>query len=77
MPEPADRPRRGRQRGVHRHHHDRGHGRAITVAAAALRTLGSSSVLVRTPSADAGAVTTYESAGFPARREVRDRYREA
>jgi len=63
--------------GVHRDHRGRGHGRAITVAAAAaLQGLGSSSALVCTPSANVGAVATYESAGFRRRPEVRDRYRD-
>ncbi|MGM1059179.1 GNAT family N-acetyltransferase [Saccharothrix sp. Mg75] len=64
--------------GVHREHRGRGHGRAITVAAAAaLRRLGSSSALVCTPSANVGAVATYESAGFRRLPEVRDRCRTA
>ncbi|MCR6481279.1 GNAT family N-acetyltransferase [Amycolatopsis sp. OK19-0408] len=64
--------------GVHRDHRRRGYGRAITLAAAAaLRELGSSSALVCTPSANVGGVATYESAGFEAWPEVRDRCREA
>lgn len=63
--------------GVHRDHRGRGYGNAITVAAAAaLRELGSSSALVRTRSADVGAVATYRSAGFRARPETCDRRRE-
>jgi ribosomal protein S18 acetylase RimI-like enzyme len=63
--------------GVHRDHRGRGHGRAITVAAAAtLRKLGSSSAIVCTPSANVGAVATYRSAGFRRLPEVRDRYRD-
>ncbi|WP_433263029.1 GNAT family N-acetyltransferase [Actinosynnema sp. CS-041913] len=59
--------------GVHREHRGRGYGKAITVAAAAaLRELGSSSVVVCTPSANVGAVATYRSAGFRQRAEVRD-----
>ncbi|MCG8918849.1 GNAT family N-acetyltransferase [Actinokineospora sp. PR83] len=59
--------------GVHRDHRGRGHGRAITLAAAAaLRELGSSSAVVCTPSANAGAVATYGSAGFRRLPEVRD-----
>ncbi|MFI7423139.1 GNAT family N-acetyltransferase [Nonomuraea sp. NPDC049684] len=51
--------------GVHRAHRGRGHGRAITVAAArALREAGSSSVLVCCPSANTGGVATYRSAGL-------------
>ena len=64
--------------GVHPDHRGHGYGKAITVAAAAaLRELGSSSVLVCTPSANVGAVATYESAGFRALPEVRDRRRDA
>jgi len=64
--------------GVHRDHRGHGHGKAITVAAAAaLRELGSSSAMVCTPSANVGAVATYESAGFQPLPEVRDRYRDA
>jgi ribosomal protein S18 acetylase RimI-like enzyme len=59
--------------GVHRDHRGRGYGKAITVAAAAaLRELGSSSAVVCTPSSNAGAVATYESAGFQCLPEVRD-----
>lgn len=51
--------------GVHADHRGRGYGVAICVAAAAeLQKLGSSSVLVCTPSARAAAVATYRSAGF-------------
>jgi GNAT superfamily N-acetyltransferase len=51
--------------GVHAEHRGRGHGTAICLAAAAaLRELGSSSATVCTPSANTGAVATYESAGF-------------
>ncbi|NUW46642.1 GNAT family N-acetyltransferase [Nonomuraea rhodomycinica] len=64
--------------GVHREHRGRGHGRAITVAAAAaLRELGSSSAIVCTPSSNAGAVATYGSAGFRRLPEVRDKHRDA
>ncbi|MBY8851345.1 GNAT family N-acetyltransferase [Saccharothrix longispora] len=64
--------------GVHRDHRGRGHGRAITVAAAAaLRELGSSSAVVCTPGSNAGAVATYASAGFRPLPEVRDRVRPA
>ncbi|MFJ8050072.1 GNAT family N-acetyltransferase [Streptomyces luteogriseus] len=64
--------------GVHRDHRGRGHGRAITVAAAAsLRELGSSSALVCTPSSHAAAVATYKAAGFEPLPEVRDRRRDA
>lgn len=63
--------------GVHREHRGRGHGRAITVAAAgALRGLGSSSAVVCTPSSNAAAVAAYRSAGFRPLPEVRDRYRD-
>lgn len=64
--------------GVHRAHRGRGHGRAISLAAAAaLRELGASTALVCTPSANTGAVATYESAGFRKAPEVRDRCRQA
>lgn len=63
--------------GVHRDHRGHGHGRAITIAAAAaLRELGSSSALVCTPSSNVGAVATYRSAGFQQLPEVRDRRRD-
>ncbi|MFI9817642.1 GNAT family N-acetyltransferase [Saccharothrix variisporea] len=62
--------------GVHRDHRGHGHGKAITVAAAAaLRELGSSSAIVCTPSANVGAVATYRSAGFRPLTEVRDQVR--
>ncbi|MEJ2852620.1 MULTISPECIES: GNAT family N-acetyltransferase [unclassified Saccharothrix] len=62
--------------GVHRDHRGRGYGKAISVAAAAaLRDLGSSSAVVATPSANAGAVATYRSAGFRALPEIRDQVR--
>ena len=64
--------------GVHRDHRRRGHGTAITVAAAAaLRELGSSAAVVCTPTSLAGAVATYRAAGFQPLPEVRDRYRTA
>ncbi|MFD2417006.1 GNAT family N-acetyltransferase [Amycolatopsis pigmentata] len=64
--------------GVHRDHRGHGYGKAITVAAAAaLRELGSSSAIVCTPSANAGAVATYESAGFQRLPEVRDLSRDS
>ncbi|ALO12357.1 Acetyltransferase [Streptomyces venezuelae] len=64
--------------GVHRAHRRRGHGRAISLAAAAaLRELGSSSADVCTPSSNTGAVAAYEAAGFRRLPEVRDRYRDA
>ncbi|MFD3665386.1 GNAT family N-acetyltransferase [Streptomyces sp. NPDC058659] len=64
--------------GVHREHRRQGHGRAISLAAAAaLRELGSSSALVCTPSSNVGAVATYESAGFCQRPQVRDLSRDA
>lgn len=59
--------------GVHREHRGRGHGTAITVAAAAaLRELGSSTATVCTPSANTGGVATYVAAGFRALPEVGD-----
>jgi ribosomal protein S18 acetylase RimI-like enzyme len=64
--------------GVHRQHRGRGHGRAITLAAAAaLRELGSSSAIVCTPSANVGGVAAYRSAGFRQLPEVHDQYRAA
>ncbi len=64
--------------GVHRDHRGRGHGRAITVAAAAaLRELGSSSATVCTPSSNVGGVATYRAAGFEELPEVRDLHRGA
>jgi GNAT superfamily N-acetyltransferase len=62
--------------GVHRDHRGHGYGRAVTLAAAAaLRDLGSSSAAVATPSANAGAVATYRSAGFHPLPEVCDQVR--
>lgn len=59
--------------GVHREHRGRGHGKAISIAAAAaLKELGSSSAMVCTPSTNTGAVATYRSAGFVRFPEVRD-----
>lgn len=64
--------------GVHRDHRGRGHGTAITVAAAAaLRAMGASSALVCTPSSNTGGVATYRAAGFEPRPQVRDRVRGA
>jgi ribosomal protein S18 acetylase RimI-like enzyme len=59
--------------GVHRHHRGQGHGRAITLAAAAaLREMGASSATVATPSSNTAAVATYVSAGFEAAPDVTD-----
>lgn len=64
--------------GVHRDHRGRGHGREITIAAAAaLRRLGCSSARVATPSSNVAAVAAYLSAGFGVLTENRDRYRDA
>jgi ribosomal protein S18 acetylase RimI-like enzyme len=64
--------------GVHRDHRGHGHGKAITIAAAAaLQELGSSSAMVCTPSSNVGAVATYKSAGFEQLPEVRDKRRDA
>jgi ribosomal protein S18 acetylase RimI-like enzyme len=64
--------------GVHRDHRRDGHGKAITLAAAAaLRELGSSCAIVCTPSSNVGAVATYESAGFQRLPEVQDKRRDA
>lgn len=58
---------------VSRDHRGQGHGRALTVAAAAhLRELGASSMTVATPSANVGAVATYRSAGMRELPQVRD-----
>ncbi|HZX03605.1 MAG TPA: GNAT family N-acetyltransferase [Kribbella sp.] len=59
--------------GVHQDHRGRGHGRAITVAAAAaLQELGSSSATVCTPSSNVGGVAAYVSAGFDKQPAVTD-----
>jgi GNAT superfamily N-acetyltransferase len=64
--------------GVHREHRGHGHGRAVTLAAAAaLRELGSSSAVVCTPSSNVAAVATYSSAGFRPLPEVPDLCRAA
>ena len=63
--------------GVHAEHRRRGYGAAICVSAAAhLRELGSSSVLVCTPSSLRSAVGTYEAAGFERLPERLDRSRQ-
>ncbi len=59
--------------GVHADHRGRGHGRAISLAAAAaLREMGASSAIVCTPSANVGAVATYAAAGFERFPDARD-----
>ncbi|RNI20714.1 GNAT family N-acetyltransferase [Flexivirga caeni] len=59
--------------GAHRDFRGRGHGRAITLAAAAaLRELGASSVTVCTPSTNTVAVGAYVAAGFEQLPEVTD-----
>ncbi len=59
--------------GVHRDHRGSGHGRAITLAAAAaLRDMGSSSAIVATPTSNQGAVATYTAAGFEVGLDVTD-----
>ncbi|CAI9407068.1 GNAT family N-acetyltransferase [Nocardioides sp. T2.26MG-1] len=59
--------------GVRPEHRGRGHGRAITLAAAAaLREMGASSATVCTPSANVGAVAAYASAGFERSPDARD-----
>ncbi|KNX39615.1 GNAT family N-acetyltransferase [Luteipulveratus halotolerans] len=51
--------------GAHRDFRGHGHGRAITIAAAAaLREMGASSATVCTPAANVGGVAAYVSAGF-------------
>lgn len=63
--------------GVHVDHRRRGYGTAICLAAGAhLRELGSSSVLVCTPSSLQSAVSTYEAAGFHRLPERLDRSRD-
>jgi GNAT superfamily N-acetyltransferase len=59
--------------GVHRDHRGHGNGTAMTLAAAAaLRDMGSSSMVIATPSANTGAVATYVAAGFDAAADVTD-----
>ncbi|MGA8117375.1 MAG: GNAT family N-acetyltransferase [Actinocatenispora sp.] len=59
--------------GAHRDHRGHGHGRAITVAAAAtLQEMGASSVTVCTPSSNVGGVAAYVSAGFEKLPDVTD-----
>ena len=59
--------------GAHADHRGRGHGRAITVACAAvLQEMGASSVTVATPSDNAAGVRGYLSAGFTAQPESTD-----
>lgn len=59
--------------GAHRDHRGHGHGRAITLAAAAgLQEMGSSSAVVCTPSANVAGVAAYVSAGFEKLLQVRD-----
>ncbi len=59
--------------GVHQDHRGRGHGTAITVAAAAaLRDMSSSSALVCTGASNVAAVATYASAGFRREPDVGD-----
>ncbi len=61
--------------GTHPDHRGRGYGRGMCLAAAAaLRSLGASSMLVNTPAANTGAVATYRSAGFVPGPELRDLY---
>jgi len=64
--------------GVHQDHRGHGYGTAISVAAAAaLQQLGSSCALVCTANSNAGAVATYESAGFqrlPQRLDISRRF---
>ncbi len=64
--------------GVHHEHRGRGHGTAVTLAAASvLQGMGSSSVTVCTPSANVGGVATYLRAGFRRMDDSRDLRRPA
>ncbi|MEU2181641.1 GNAT family N-acetyltransferase [Streptomyces thermolilacinus] len=64
--------------GVHADHRGLGYGRAIVLAAArALQELGSSSVVVDTPSSNTAAVATYQSAGLQRLPELKDLRRTA
>ncbi|MCR8670974.1 GNAT family N-acetyltransferase [Agrococcus sp. HG114] len=64
--------------GVHAEHRGRGHGTAITLAAAAaLRALGASSAQVCTESAREPAIATYRAAGFVPQPTRFDRVRAA
>lgn len=59
--------------GVHGDHRGRGHGLAMTLAAAeAMRRMGWSSATVATPSSNTAAVATYQAAGFATPGEVTD-----
>ncbi|HIZ98311.1 MAG TPA: GNAT family N-acetyltransferase [Candidatus Janibacter merdipullorum] len=59
--------------GVHPDHRGRGHGAAMSAAGASvLREFGASSVVVGTPTSNAGAVATYVAAGFAPFAEVAD-----
>ncbi len=59
--------------GAHRDYRGRGHGRAITIAAAAeLQKMGASSVAVCTPRRNVGGVVAYVSAGFDKLADVTD-----
>lgn len=59
--------------GAHRDHRGHGHGRAITLAAAAaLQAMGSSSATVCTPSTNVAGVAAYVSAGFEKLPDVTD-----
>jgi GNAT superfamily N-acetyltransferase len=59
--------------GVHRDHHGRGYGTAITLAGAhALRRHGASSAAVVAENSNAGALATYLAAGFTASAPVAD-----
>ena len=62
--------------GVHASGRGHGYGRAICHAGmAALRSVGATSALVATPTANVGGVAAYESAGFVALPLVHDLYR--
>jgi len=64
--------------GAHPDHRGRGHGRAITVAAAAaLQEMGACAAAVATTTSNVGGVATYRSAGYAEIAQRLDRRREA
>lgn len=74
----ADRPGLIEPMGVHRDHRGRGYAVAITdAAAAALEEMGSTSAFVAAVNSNAGALATYESAGFTPHEPIADLKRPA